>query len=55
MRKIAANYIMPVSSPPLRNGVVVIDDDGSILEVIDTDGKLRESSKLEFYKGKNSI
>jgi len=51
MRKIAANYIMPVSSPPLRNGVVVIDDDGGILEVIDTGGKLRESSKLEFYNG----
>ncbi len=51
MRKIAANYIMPVSSPLLRNGVVVIDDDGSILEVIDTGGKLRESSKLEFFNG----
>ncbi|MCK5462183.1 MAG: hypothetical protein KAI95_04175, partial [Bacteroidales bacterium] len=51
MRKIAANYIMPVSSPPLRNGVVVIDDDGGILEVIDTGGKLRESSSLEFYNG----
>jgi hypothetical protein len=51
MRKIAANYIMPVSSPPLRNGVVVIDDDGGILEVIDTGGKLRESSNLEFYNG----
>jgi len=51
MRKIAANYILPVSSPPLRNGVVVVDDDGSILEIIDTGGKLRESSKLEFYKG----
>jgi hypothetical protein len=51
MRKISANYIMPVSSPPLRNGIVVIDDDGSILEVIDTGGRLRESSHLEFYKG----
>ena len=51
MRKIAANYIMPVSSPPLRNGVVVIDNDGSILEIIDTGGKLRESSSLEFYNG----
>lgn len=51
MRKIAANYIMPVSSPPLRNGIVVLEDDGSILEVIDTGGKLRESSNLEFYNG----
>jgi hypothetical protein len=51
MRKIAANYIMPVSSPPLRNGIVVTDEDGSILEVIDTGGKLRESSHLEFHNG----
>jgi hypothetical protein len=51
MRKIAASYIMPVSSPPLRNGIVVIDDDGIIREVIDTGGRLRESSNLEFYNG----
>jgi hypothetical protein len=51
MRKIAANYVMPVSSPPLKNGIVVIDDEGVILEVIDTGGRLRESSSLEFYRG----
>ena len=51
MRKIAASYIMPVSSPILKNGIVVVDDDGSILEVIDTGGRLRESSSLEFYSG----
>ncbi len=51
MRKIAANFIVPVSSPPLRNGIVVVDDDGSIRDVIDTGGKLRESSSLEFYEG----
>jgi hypothetical protein len=51
MRKIAATYIMPVSSPPLRNGLVVVDDDGCIMEVIDTGGKLKESSNLEFYNG----
>jgi hypothetical protein len=51
MRKIAAKFIMPVSSPPLRNGVVVVDDDGAVLEVINTGGKLRESSHLEFYNG----
>src|SRR5579872_1118992 len=34
MRKISADYIFPVSSPPIKNGVVVVDDGGKILEVI---------------------
>ena len=51
MRKIAASYIMPVSSPLLKNGIVVIDDEGVVLEIIDTGGRLKESSRLEFYNG----
>jgi hypothetical protein len=51
MRKIAASLIMPVSSPPLRNGLVILDDAGRIEELIDTDGQLKESSHLEFYNG----
>ena len=51
MRKIAASYIMPLSSPPLRNGMVILDDAGRILEVVDTGGRLKESSHLEFYNG----
>ena len=30
MRKISADYIFPVSSPPIKNGVVVVDDEGVI-------------------------
>jgi cytosine/adenosine deaminase-related metal-dependent hydrolase len=30
MRKISADYIFPVSSPPIKNGVVVVDDNGMI-------------------------
>ena len=33
MRKISADYIFPISSPPIKNGVVVVDDEGIILEV----------------------
>jgi hypothetical protein len=51
MRKIAANLILPVTSPPLRKGVVVLDEGDQVLEVIDTGGRLEESSHLEFYNG----
>lgn len=33
MRKITADYIFPISSEVLRNGLVVLDDDGTILDV----------------------
>lgn len=51
MRKISANYIFPGTSPPLKNGIIVLDDSGEIMEVQDTGGKLREISRLEFYNG----
>ena len=51
MRKISANLILPVSSPPLKNGIITLDDEGRILKVVDTGGKLREESGLEFYNG----
>jgi hypothetical protein len=51
MRKISAHYILPVSGAPLRNGIVILDENGMILELIDTGGRLRETEKLEFYNG----
>ena len=33
LRKFSADYIFPVSSPPIKNGEVVTDDTGKILEV----------------------
>jgi aminodeoxyfutalosine deaminase len=34
MRKLSADHIFPVSSPPISNGIVVIDDDGKIMDVL---------------------
>ncbi len=51
MRRIAANYIFPVSKPALKNGIVEVDDTGRIVRLIDTKGDLKESGKLEFYNG----
>lgn len=33
MRKISADYICPVSSAPIKEGVVVIDDNGAIVKI----------------------
>jgi len=51
MRLIAANYVFPVSSPPLRNGIVVLDDNNTIVKLIDTQGKMQETEGVEFYNG----
>lgn len=51
MRRISANYIFPVSSAPLKNGIIEINDQGVIHNIIDTKGALSESRNLEFYNG----
>jgi aminodeoxyfutalosine deaminase len=51
MRRIAADYIFPVSAPPLKNGIIEFDDQGKILSLTDTHGDLKEISRLEYYNG----
>jgi len=51
MRYLSAHYVFPISSPPLRNGIVCVNNDGCIVDVIHTGGKLKEREKLEFYDG----
>ena len=51
MRKIAANYIYPIISKPIKNGVIITDDSGTIVDIIDNNGELKETESLEFYNG----
>ena len=51
MRYLSAHYVFPISSPPFRNGIICVNDDGCIVDVIDTGGKLDERERLEFYNG----
>jgi len=50
MRKISADYIFPVSSPPIKNGVVKINDDGVVVAIGDSRLKAQDS-RLEIYEG----
>lgn len=51
MRKISATYIFPGNKPPLKNGILICDDDGKILKLTDTGGQLTEQAGLEYYSG----
>ena len=51
MKKFAANYVISDSGELLKNGIIVAEDDGSVLEYIDTEGDLQEIARLEFHNG----
>jgi aminodeoxyfutalosine deaminase len=51
VRKISATYIFPGNQPPLKNGILICEDDGTVMDLIDTGGQLREQAGLEQYSG----
>ena len=51
MRKITANIIYPVSSAPIKNAYLVIDDDGSIVDICNYNSNSEEIAGLEYYSG----
>ena len=51
MRKIAATYLFPCNRAPIKNGILVCESDGTIVEIIDNNGALKEEAGLEFYSG----
>lgn len=51
MRRVAANYVFPVSSAPVKNGIIEFDTEGKIISVTDPGDHFTETSKLEFFNG----
>ncbi len=51
MRKISANYIFPVSSSPIKNGILILDNDGKVKDLIDPGKDVGVSENLEVYTG----
>ncbi|MFN8206741.1 MAG: amidohydrolase family protein [Bacteroidales bacterium] len=50
-RRIAADWVFPVSSPPMRRGILELDEQGRILGLQDTGGVMHDSAGLEYYNG----
>jgi len=51
MRKISAHYIFDGKGTFLKNAIIIIDDEGTIIDLIHTKGQLEESEGIEFYNG----
>lgn len=49
IRKVSADFVCPVSSPPLKDGVVVLDETGKILDI--SDRNKFDVAELEIHKG----
>lgn len=51
MRRLSAHFIFTNNGPPLRMGIITAGDDGTIINVEDTGGSLKESEPVEFFNG----
>lgn len=51
MRRYSANYIFPVSNPPIKNGIIEVDDEGRIVSIINPGSSFKEIHSTEFHNG----
>ena len=51
MKRLAAQYIFPISQPPIRKGLLEIDEQGKILHIESAGKEFRELPAMEYYNG----
>lgn len=51
LRYLSADYILPVSSAPIKNGLVVVDEAGTIIDLIDAEHATAFTDQTEFFDG----
>ena len=51
MRKLSAHYIITGTGAVLVKGIIILSDDGTVIDIIDTKGELDEMANVEFYNG----
>jgi hypothetical protein len=51
MKKFTANYLIDDQGNFLKNGIVVTEDDGTLLQYVDTSDNLIEIAGLSFHNG----
>lgn len=51
MKRFSAQYIITNTGPALKRAIVSAEDDGTIIRIEETEGKLTEKHNVEFYNG----
>ena len=51
MRRLSAQFIITGTGDVLKKGIVTVNDEGIITDLVDTGGDLTEMPSLEFYNG----
>ncbi|MCX6253396.1 MAG: amidohydrolase family protein [Bacteroidia bacterium] len=51
MKRFSAQYIITNTGPPLKRAVITTEDNGTIINIEDTSGKLKEKHSVEFQNG----
>ena len=51
MKSFSAQYIITNSGPPLKRAVITTEDDGTIINIEDAGGDLKEKHSVEFHNG----
>ena len=51
MRLLTADFIYPISTPPLKDGLLLIEDDGTIIDILTNNMNLSVDLKPEYHHG----
>lgn len=51
MKYFSAQYVFTNAGPPAKRAVICAEDDGTIVKIEDTGGKLSEKQSVVFYNG----
>ena len=51
IRRFSATWVYTLTSPPLKNGIVWVDENGVIVDITDTNGRMPELERLEHHSG----
>lgn len=51
MKRFSANYIYPINGQPIKNGIIVINDNNEIVDIIDPKGEVLELASMEYHNG----
>jgi len=51
MQRFSSNYVFPVCGKPIKNGVVCLDNNNTIVDIVDPIDCIKELASMEFHNG----